>query len=104
MVEKEIIEVVKRFVNALKEDDIAIEKVILYGSMVTGRANKYSDIDIAIISPNFGKDRFQEGLKLRHIASNIDPRIESVPVSLRTYEKETWIPLIYEIRTKGVEL
>ncbi len=34
----------------------------------------------------------------------IDPRIEPVPISSESYEKDTWIPLIYEIRQKGIEL
>ena len=33
----------------------------------------------------------------------IDARIEQVPISLESYENDTWVPLIYEIRTKGLE-
>jgi hypothetical protein len=38
------------------------------------------------------------------IAWRIDPRIEPIPISSESYEKDTWIPLIYEIRQKGVEV
>ena len=104
MVEKEIIEKIYKFVKELRRRKIRIAKVILYGSRVSGKAHDYSDIDVAIISPDFGKDRYREGAKLFEIASEIDTRIEPVPISLNAYENDTWIPLIYEIREKGLDL
>ena len=104
MVEKEIIEKIYKFVKELRRRKIRIAKVILYGSRVSGKAHDYSDIDVAIISPDFGKDRYREGAKLFEIASEIDTSIEPVPISLNAYENDTWIPLIYEIREKGLDL
>jgi len=63
-----------------------------------------SDIDVAVISKNFGKDRVEEGMILFRIAGKIDPRIEPIPISSESYENDTWIPLIYEIRQKGFEI
>ena len=77
-------------------------KVIIYGSRVSGKARKYSDIDVAVVSPDFGKSNWSA--KLFEIAGEIDTRIEPVAISLESYKNDTWIPLIYEIRTKGVEL
>lgn len=104
MVEREIIKEVQEFVEELKRQGIKVDKVILYGSRVSGKAHKYSDIDVAIVSPDFGKDRFEEGAKLFEIASRINPLIEPVPISLKSFETDTWIPLIYEIRKNGLEL
>jgi len=104
MVEKEIIEKINKFIKELKRQKIRVVKVILYGSRVSGKVREYSDIDIAIVSPGFGKDRYREGAKLFEIASEIDTRIEPVPVSLNAYKNDTWVPLIYEIREKGIEL
>ncbi|MEK6657794.1 MAG: nucleotidyltransferase domain-containing protein [Nitrospirota bacterium] len=104
MVEKEIIEQIRKFVKELKRQKVKIAKVILYGSRVSGKAHKYSDIDVAIVSPDFGKDRFKEGARLFEIASKVDTRIEPVPISVKSYKKDTWLPLIYEIRTKGKEV
>jgi hypothetical protein len=42
--------------------------------------------------------------KLFEMASLIDPRIEPVAISVRAFENDTWIPLIYEIRENGMEL
>lgn len=71
---------------------------------MTGRTHQYSDIDIAIVSPSFGKDRYEEGVMLFEIAGTIDPLIEPVPVSLKSFEQDTWVPLIYEIRKNGIEI
>lgn len=104
MVEKEIIEKINKFVRELRRRKIRVAKVILYGSRVSGKAHEYSDIDVAIVSPDFGKDRYNEGARLFEIASEIDTRIEPVPLSLNAYENNTWVPLIYEIREKGIVL
>jgi len=104
MVEKEIARKVRAFVKELKKQKIKVAKVIIYGSRVSGKARKYSDIDVAIVSPDFGKNSYKDGAKLFEIAGSIDTRIEPVAISLKSYKNDTWIPLIYEIRTKGVEL
>ena len=102
MVDPEIRNIVKRFVDALTARGIRIEKAVLYGSYASGKVHANSDIDVAIISPYFGQNRFEEGKLLMQTAWRVDPRIEAVPISSESYEKDTWIPLIYEIRQKGI--
>lgn len=104
MVEKSIEQTVNAFIKELKKRRIKISKVILYGSHASGQNHEYSDIDIAIVSPDFGKNRYTEGAKLFEIACAIDPRIEPIPISLSSYNEDTWIPIIYEIRKNGIEL
>lgn len=104
MVNPEIRNIVTRFVEAVIKKGIHVERVVLYGSYASGKIHAGSDIDIAIISPDFGKDRFEEGKMLLQTAWRIDPRIEPVPISLESYNNDTWVPLIYEIRQHGVEL
>ncbi|MBI5235367.1 MAG: nucleotidyltransferase domain-containing protein [Deltaproteobacteria bacterium] len=104
MVEKEIVEVVKGFAKKLRQRKIRISKIILYGSRLSGVARRYSDIDVAVVSPDFGKDGFREGVKLFEIAAEVDTRLEPVPLSVKSYENDTWIPLIYEIRRTGLEI
>ena len=38
------------------------------------------------------------------IAGEVDARLEPIPISVEAYENDTWIPLIYEIKAKGLEL
>jgi uncharacterized protein len=104
MVKREIAGIIRRFGKTLEGEGINVSKIILYGSYASGKFHKDSDIDVAIVSPDFGIDRFEEGVKLFQIACKIDPRIEPIPISLTSYQNDTWIPLIYEIKNKGVEL
>ncbi len=104
MVDSEIRRIVNLFVRNLVKEGIRVEKVLLYGSYASGLFHKNSDVDIAIISSDFGKDKFEEGKLLLRIAWRIDLRLNPIPVSMYAFEKDTWVPLINEIRQKGVEL
>src|SRR4030065_561538 len=100
----QIIRTIKKLIRPLKHEGISVDRVILYGSYAKGKARTDSDIDIAVISKDFGKDRVEEGMSLFRIAGKIDSRLEPVPFSPKVYENDTWIPLVYEIREKGIEL
>ena len=98
------LKIIKKFVKRLREEGISVDRVFLYGSYAAGQGRGDSDIDEAIVSKDFGKDRVEEGMALYRIAGKVDTRLEPVPISVEAYENETWIPLIYEIRSKGLEL
>jgi len=104
VVDPKIRDVILRFTKALSRKGIRVERVLLFGSYASGKDCANSDLDVAIVSPDFGKDRFEEGKMLFQIAWRIDPRIEPIPISSESYEKDTWIPLIYEIKQKGIEV
>jgi len=104
MVDTEIKQIIKRFVDTLAKKGVRIEQVILYGSYVSGNVHPGSDLDLAIVSPDFGKDRFEEGKLLLQTAWRIDPRLQPIPISSEAFEKNTWVPLIHEIREKGIEM
>ncbi len=104
MVDTEIRDIIKRFVDTLAKKGVRIEQVILYGSYASGNVRSGSDLDLAIVSPDFGKDRFEEGKLLLQTAWRIDPRLQPIPISSEAFEKNTWIPLIHEIREKGIEM
>jgi len=104
MAKDEIRKKLEEFRRALEKKGIRVSKMILYGSYARGKNREFSDIDVAIVSPDFGKDRFEEGVVLFKIAAKIDPRLEPVPISEQAFENDTWVPLIYEIRKKGIEV
>ena len=43
--------------------------MILYGSYAKGKAHPDSDIDVAVVSKHFGKDKVEEGIMLFELAS-----------------------------------
>ena len=104
MVDKAVLDSIGKLIEALREKDIYVRKVVLYGSYATGSAKNYSDIDVALISDRFGKDRVEERMFLLRLASSIDPRLEPVPFSTKVFENDNWIPLVYEIRKNGIDV
>ncbi len=102
MVAPEVLEILSEFRVVIERSGIRVSKMILYGSQAGGDIREDSDIDVAVISPDFGRDRYEEGVTLFELAGEVDPRIEPVPVSLELYETGNWLPLIHEIREKGI--
>ena len=89
MVDPAIRDIIQRFIDVLWAKGFRIEKAVLYGSYASGKAHSASDLDLAVVSPDFGKDRFEEGKLLHQIAWRIDPRIEPIPISSSSYENDT---------------
>lgn len=65
----------------LKEKGVNVSKVILFGSYAKGTAKAESDIDLAIVSSQFGKNNLKEIMLLRRLALKIDSHIEPLPFS-----------------------
>jgi len=97
-----IIETLKKFLGQLKENGIPVEAAYLFGSYAKGRARDWSDIDVAIISPDLSDDRFEERVRLSKISSRIDSRIEPVPFRPDTFLDED--PLVWEIKKEGIPI
>jgi predicted nucleotidyltransferase len=79
-----------------------IVTVYLYGSQIKGTATDLSDIDLAIVSPDFTGDLFQERVALMRLAAEIDDRIE--PRLFRPDDFTINDPLVSEIQRTGVRL
>ena len=79
-----------------------VELAFLYGSYAKGLANEWSDIDIAIVSPDFSDDLLEERLALTKLAIPIDDRIEPKPFNMRSFDPND--PLVYEIIKNGIQL
>lgn len=95
-----VIQSLQRFLAAVREVR-RVEAAYLYGSQARGTATRWSDIDVAVISPDFG-DLFQERLLLMRLAAQVDDRIEPHP--FRPADFDPAAPLVGEIRRTGVRV
>ena len=100
MDKKAIITISQRAKQKLLEN-LTIEQLIVFGSQVTGKAKQYSDIDIAVISNDFGKDYWEEEKQVSQIVKSIDSRFE-VHVFNPGDFSNTLDPLVSEIHKFGV--
>lgn len=94
----------KTILKFLKEiqKKFTLDAAYLYGSFAKGTYNEWSDIDIAVISPDFSDNPFEDRLLLMQIAGTIDDRIE--PRSFKRGSFSHNDPLAYEIKKTGIQL
>jgi len=90
---------VNHFINELRKK-YRVHAAYIYGSHSKGNATVWSDIDVAVISPDFSDDLFEERLKLMKMASIIDDRIEPHPFRVEDFESSN--PLASEIQKHGI--
>ncbi len=87
--QESIIEKVRRLLDVLAAQKLRILAAYLYGSYAIGNPHRDSDIDVAIISPDFSDAR-------------IDSRMEVTAFKPEQFRDEH--PLAWEIKVTGVKL
>ena len=95
--------VIKKYVSLLKQEGVDVSKVILFGSYAKGTAKPESDIDIAIVSPQFGKNNLKEMMFLRRMALKVDSHLEPLPFSPKDIN-DHYSTLAQEILKYGVTI
>ena len=91
---------IKRYIKILKDNKISVKKIILFGSFAKQKTHEFSDIDLAVISDQFGKDEIAEMMKLKKLSIRVSNRIEPIPLS-EDYFSMKLHPLIGEIKKYG---
>jgi uncharacterized protein len=79
-----------------------VDSAYIFGSYAKGTQNRWSDIDLAVVSPDFSDDLFEERISLMLLADDIDERIEPKPFRPDSFNPID--PLVYEIQKHGVKL
>jgi predicted nucleotidyltransferase len=74
--------------RALVDAGVPVDGVILFGSHSRKSAGPDSDIDLAVLSRAFGKDRFAEGALVTKYAHRIHPDLEAIPLALSQWFAE----------------
>ena len=92
------VELAARFAEILS-GEIRIEKVILFGSYAKGESHRDSDIDIAVVSPDFTGDRLEDQLRLMKSRRKVDLRIEPIPFRPEEFTNDN--PFVREIMDTG---
>jgi predicted nucleotidyltransferase len=90
---------VNRYLSLLKDRNIPVREVYLFGSYANGKADEWSDIDLAIVTDSFIGDRFDFRFMLTKLARSIDPDIEPHPYLLSEFNENN--PVAGEIIRSG---
>lgn len=100
---KNKISIIHKYIYLLKQEGIKVSKVILFGSYAKGTARLDSDIDLAIISSQFGQDNLKEMMFLRKLALKIDSHIQPLAFSPQDL-KDRYSTLTQEILKYGMPI
>ncbi len=102
-IEKKVLDQIRDYKRVLEKNKIKIDKLILFGSFAKGTQRKWSDIDLCVVSPQFGKNRFEERVRLMKLSIGGGENIEPHPYNLKGL-KDKWDPLASEITKSGLEI
>jgi hypothetical protein len=99
--EAELRRIIKEYVQAL-EDEIRVSRVILYGSYAHGHPDEWSDVDIAVISPDFDSlDQWERQGLLGRKRLGCDLALEALGYSSEEYENAHHLTFLGEIKRMG---
>lgn len=95
-------QIIGEYISRIRKAGIVVEEVRLFGSRAHGKPGEWSDIDLCIISPQFGRDRQEEMTQLLLLASTMDTPvpIEPIPFAVGDLD-DRYSTLATEIREQG---
>jgi predicted nucleotidyltransferase len=92
---------VRRFLETAGQER-RIAAAYIYGSQVRGTATEWSDIDVAVVSPDFAGDLFTAQLALMKLAAHIDERIEPRAFTPESFSEDN--PLASVVQHTGIRV
>lgn len=97
---KDIDSVLRRFVEELNKQ-IEVDQVVLFGSYGRNDPRDYSDIDVAVVSPDFHGGNEADYLLLGRVARRVHVLLEPIPYTPEDFEKSDLGDFISEIKKSG---
>lgn len=82
-----------------------IEQVILFGSYASGNATEFSDIDLAIVSPDFrGRPEMEILQDLSRKTMSIDTSLEVLAFTPEEFVSPDPLSFLYQVKKNGLPL
>lgn len=91
---------ISAYKNLLEKNGVRIKKIVLFGSYANGKAKTWSDLDLCIVSEDFGKNYEDDLSLLNRLTIQVDPMIEPHPYHPKDLA-DYWDPLANEINKNG---
>ncbi len=99
---KTIISLTKKAKQKLQEQ-MFVQKIFIFGSQATKNSKPWSDIDIAIISNELGKDYWEEEKKVNKIVKQVNDKFEAHVFNPEDFSNP-YDPLANEIKKYGIHV
>ncbi|MEI6820442.1 MAG: nucleotidyltransferase domain-containing protein [Bacteroidota bacterium] len=104
MLQKDAINILRRYINNLNTAGIVINKAYLFGSYARNQATDDSDIDVLLVSEAFDTDDDIILSKPWSPKYRIDYRIEPIAIGLQRFITDDSSLIIEVIRNEGLEI
>lgn len=105
MAEREVVDLVRAYLQALPEFGIHPTRGIVYGSFAQGKPNEWSDIDLVVVAPEFDAPYSIDLVKrLWRATGAADDRIEPIPCGELEWETDNGRPILEIARREGIEI
>lgn len=102
MVDESIVLIVRQYLNNLRKQGLPITYGVVFGSQATGSTDRWSDIDLLVISPRFDQLQKRADINLLwRVAARTDSRIEPIPVGQQQYQNNDTSTIIEIARREG---
>jgi uncharacterized protein len=95
--------IVRRYAERLKENRYPFKAIYLFGSYAKGKAGKWSDIDVAVISDKLRRNNDENRFLLWKLRMDISTKIEPHGFTPEDF-KEDANPMVYEIKKTGIKV
>lgn len=104
MVERNIVELLTRYLQLLISEGVKVDRAILYGSYAKGVAGSESDIDLLLVLPDIqANDDNTAGLAWR-LTRRVSTRIEPFLVGQSRFLTDNISPILNVVRREGIEI
>lgn len=102
MVSESVLNSVRKYLQALQDQGIAVKFGVIFGSQLTCETDTRSDIDLIVVSPSFDDRRSRNDINLMwRLAARTDNRIEPIPCGERQWLEDDTSTIIEVARRKG---
>jgi predicted nucleotidyltransferase len=102
MANKTVVRSVQKYLNYLTQQGIPVSYGVLFGSFATGKAHKWSDIDLLVVSPKYDAKRTTDDYEsLWVFAGRTDSRIEPIPVGEKQFKEDENSTILIIARREG---
>ena len=104
--DREHYSIIAKYKEILEAQGINVKKIILYGSHATGKAREDSDLDLVVVSDDFGNmDLWERLCLLGEARIDINVPMEILGLTEKEFELEGKGTFIgEEVKAKGMEI
>lgn len=102
MVDRSVVRAVRDYLKTLDAQGFAVRFGVVFGSQATGKADRWSDIDLLVVSPRFDRELSRRDVdSLWRLAARSDSRIEPFPCGERQWQEDNSSAIIEVARREG---